>query len=91
MVGTSSLVFPAGSFMPVGSRFDFAGTVGTAVVNMRIAEKSGEVKFSLMAKGVDLTDTSNPVGVSFQIGDDAGETSVRLKGVLNLGGGKRDR
>ena len=62
-----------------------------AVVTMRIAEKSGEVKFSLMAKGVDLSDTSNPVSVRVQIGDDGGGTSVRLKGVLNLGGGKRDR
>ncbi len=48
----------------------------------------GDVEFSNMAKGVDLTDTSNPVGVGPQIGDDAGETSVRLQGALNLGGGK---
>ncbi len=91
VVGTSSLVFPAGSFIPVGSKFNFAGNVGMAVVTMRIAEKSGEAKFSLMAKGVDLSDTSNPVSVRVQIGDDGGGTSVRLKGVLNLGGGKRDR
>lgn len=83
-VGTATLVIPAGSFIPIGSKFQFEGSVGSSEVKMKIGGDTGEILFSLKAEGVDLTDTSNPVSIKLQIGDDAGETSVRTQGVLNF-------
>lgn len=81
-VGTATLVIPAGSFIPTGSKYLFEGHVGSSEVKMKIGGNSGEIAFSLKAKGLDLTDTSNPVSVELQIGDDAGETLVRMHGNL---------
>ncbi len=85
-VGTATLIIPPDSFIPVGAKFLFEGHVGPSVVKMKIGGNSGEISFLIAAQGVDLTDTSNPINISLHIGDDAGETSVRMQGNLRSGG-----
>jgi hypothetical protein len=75
-------------FEQTSSRFEFDGHIGTAAVKMRIAEKAGEIKFSIVVKGVALSDTGNPIGIGLQIGNDGGRTRERLQGVLYLGRGR---
>ncbi len=87
-VGTSSIVIPSPfSFAEeTAGRFKFNGTVNGSDVEMNI-KKSGfnTFDFKIKVKGTDLTDTSNPVDVGLTIGNDAGTTNVRLKGVLMFG------
>ncbi len=84
-VGTSSIAIPAGLFMPVGSRFEYEGTIYGAKVKMKIKETHSDVfEFKMKAKGLSVTDISNPVAITLRIGDDIGTAMVRLKGKLQF-------
>ncbi|MFQ5932309.1 MAG: hypothetical protein ACE5MM_07865, partial [Nitrospiraceae bacterium] len=84
-VGTSSITIPTGSFVPMGSRFEFEGTIDGAKVKMKIKETHSDVfKFKVKAKGLSVTDISNPVEITLRIGDDAGRATGRLEGKLKL-------
>ena len=81
--GTASVVIPAGSFVAVGSKFQFQGIISGVDVKMQIGETTpGVFEFKVWARGLNLTDTANPVKIQLRIGDDFGTGSVRLDGVL---------
>ncbi len=84
-VGTSSITIPAGLFLPVGSRFEYEGTIHGVKVKMKIKETHSDVfEFKVKAKGLSVTDISNPVAITLRIGDDIGTAMVRLKGKLRF-------
>lgn len=85
-VGTYRLTIPAGSFNETGPGvFRFVGTINNAPVNMRIRALDVDIfSFKLTVRDVDLTGTANPVDIKLRVGDDMGETSIRLKGLLRV-------
>jgi len=84
-VGPSMVTIPEGSFMAMGSQYKFDGVLSGVKVKMKIKEIGFEkFSFRVKAKGIDLTDTSNPVDIVLEIGDDVGFTNVRLGGKLKL-------
>lgn len=84
IVGTSALTIPAGSFIEEKlGKFEFEGTINDAFVEMVIKEITWDAfKLKVIAEGVDLTNTSNPVDIGVTIGDDTGTANIRLKGKL---------
>ena len=83
-VGNSSISIDDG-FVAVGSGFVFKGTVDGAQVKMKIKNTHWDVfKFKVKAKGLSITDISNPVEITLQVGDDRGTASVRLDGELEF-------
>ncbi len=86
-VGTSTIAIPPGSFVehPAGTgRFRFIGPINGAYVRMKIRWiDDNTFHFRIMVNGVDLTGTANPVLVRLVVGDDIGQSSVRLKGELS--------
>ena len=83
-VGTSSISIDDG-FVAVGSGFEFEGTVDSAQVKVKIKNTHADVfKFKVKAKGLSVTDISNPVEITLRIGDDIGTAPVRLEGKLKL-------
>jgi YVTN family beta-propeller protein len=77
-VGTYTVTVPAGSFKagPKGT-FTFAGTIGGVALQIRIAALgAGTYSIQVDASGVNLTGLTNPVAVTFSIGDNRGTTSV---------------
>jgi hypothetical protein len=87
-VGTSNLEIPAGSFFKEGKRkFKFKGKIDDVDVYMRIETlKSNGFRFMTWIKGIDLTDTPNPVPIRLYIGDDMGHTDIWLSGMLKYNG-----
>lgn len=85
-VGTSNLEVPAGSFFETGKRkYKFTGKLGDVHVHMNIkAVKYDKFGFMAWLRGVDLTDTPNPVPIGLSIGDDRGLTDIWLPGILIL-------
>lgn len=85
-VGTSNLEIPAGSFFQVRKRkYKFIGNIGDVRVHMSLKTlKSNTFRFMAWIKGIDLTDTSNPVPIGLYIGDDMGQTDIWLSGILKL-------
>ncbi len=84
-VGTSSIVIPSPySFVEeTAGKFKFEGPINGAHVKMKIVETdTNTFAFRIKGRGVDLTGTSNPVDVVLIIGDDGGQSSIRLKGEL---------
>ncbi len=82
--GTATVAIPAGSFTEKGSgKSKFKGPIDGADVKMEIKHALGDTfHFRVEAKGVDLTDTANPMDITLTIGDDRGTASIRLKGKL---------
>lgn len=88
MVGTSTLTIPAGSFelKKHGRRFEFEGQVDGVAVDARI-ETAGprSFRYTVRAKGVDLTDSAIPIDFGLRIGvDDFGRTMIPLRGELKF-------
>jgi hypothetical protein len=85
-VGTSNLEIPAGSFVKMGKRkYKFIGGVGDVSVHMSQKRlKSNGFRFTAWIKGIDLTDTPNPVPIGLHIGNDMGQTDIWLSGILIL-------
>ncbi len=86
IVGASSIEIPPGSFKqkPPGT-FKFMGLIPDTDVYVRMKIQwidDNTFKFKIMARGVDLTGTSNPVDVGLAVGNDVGQLSIRLKGLL---------
>ena len=86
-VGTSSIVIPSpNSFVEktVG-KFKFKGTINGADVKMEIEELDfNTFNFIIKAKGIDLTGICNSVDVKLIIGNDEGQSNIRLKGMLKF-------
>ncbi len=84
-VGTSTIVIPPGSFEEkTAGKYKFKGKIDGAHVKMKIEETGfNTFAFRIKGRGVDLTGTSNPVSVRLVVGDDIGQSSIRLKGELN--------
>lgn len=83
-VGILSITIDDG-FVAVGSGFAFEGTINGAEVKMTIRNPHWDVfKFKVKAKGLSITDISNPVEITLQVGDDRGTASVRLEGELEF-------
>ena len=85
-VGTSNLEIPTGSFFKMGRRkYKFIGKIGDVRVHMSIKTlKSNGFGFMAWIKGIDLTDTPNPIPIGLHIGDDMGQTDIWLSGILKL-------
>lgn len=85
-VGTSNLEIPAGSFLKIGKRkYKFIGKIGDVRVHMSIKTlKSNGFGFMAWIRGIDLTDTPNPVPIGLHIGDDMGQSDIWLSGILTL-------
>jgi len=84
-VGTASVTILAGSFVEDGSKFKFKGAISGVDVKMKIEETDiNTFKFKVKAKGVDLTDTANPLEVRLIVGDDAGMANEWLEGELEF-------
>lgn len=85
-VGTSNLEIPAGSFLKIGKRkYKFIGKIDDVRVHMNIKTfKSNGFGFMARIRGIDLTDTPNPVPIGLYIGDDMGQTDIWLSGILTL-------
>ncbi len=84
-VGTSSIVIPSPYLFveETAGKYKFEGKIDGVDVKMKIVGTFDTFNFKIMAKGVDLTGTPNPVDVELIIGDDIGQSSIRLKGELN--------
>lgn len=92
-VGTSSIVIPSPFAFAeeTAGRFKFKGAVNGADVKMEIKETNfNTFGFKVRAKGVDLTGTCNPVDIEIIVGDDAGQTDIRLNGLLKVDDGSSD-
>jgi len=87
-VGTSTLVIPAGSFAVTRSgEYRFKGKINSTDIDMRIRPFNLQMfKFTIDTRGVDLTDTTNPVDVGLTLGDDIGKATTRLQGQLKMPG-----
>jgi hypothetical protein len=89
-VGTSSIVIPSPfSFEEeTAGRFKFKGIVNDADVKMEIKETDfNTFEFKVRVKGVALTGTCNPVDIEIIVGDDEGQTNIRLNGLLKIDDG----
>ena len=83
-VGSTSISIDDG-FVAVGSGFEFEGTIGGVDVKMEIEQTDIDTfEFKVKAKGLSITDISNPVEITLRIGDDIGTAPVRLEGKLKL-------
>ena len=85
-MGTSTLEIPVGSFCKIGkSKYKFIGEIDDVSVHMSLKTLKSNA-FELMAwiRGIDLTDTPNPVPIGLYIGGDMGETDIWLSGILTL-------
>ena len=83
-VGTSVIEIPAGSFTEVEPGFfEFKGVIKGAEVNFAIIETDdGLLVFEVVAEGVDLSETANPVAFNLIIGDNENSALIRLNGEL---------
>jgi len=84
LLGTSTLEIPAGSYHETRpGKFVFDGVIDGISVESKIKLIDSEVYlFKVVTEGIDLSDTSNPINLELVIGDDKGETEVRLEGTL---------
>ena len=81
-IGSYTQVLPAESFDCRGAECVYVGEgpgITRAVIGDRVMAFKGE--------GIDLAGTANPVEVTVEIGNDIGETDVRLQGNLALPNG----
>ncbi len=83
-VGTSVIEIQAGSFTEGDfGLIKFNGEVNGAEVGLKIGERDdGSFEFNVVADGVDLTETLNPLSIEFRIGNDEGEAVIRLDNEL---------
>lgn len=75
--GTTTLELPPGSFACMADACTFEGP-GPGITRALLTEKS----IAIAASGLDLSGTPNPVAVGVQIGNDRGEGSCRMEGVI---------
>ncbi len=83
-VGTSVIEIQAGSFTEGDfGLIKFNGEVNGAEVELKIGERDdGSFEFNVVADGVDLTETLNPLSIEFRIGNDEGGAVIRLNNEL---------
>jgi hypothetical protein len=82
--GTVALTIPAGSFqLDDEGRYLWEGELDGAEV-VAVFEDRGidGIAFAIDVKSIDLSGTANPTSVSLTIGNDWGETTERLEGLL---------
>lgn len=85
-VNTYTLTIPSGSFLEerIGE-FEFEGTINGTEVKLKILAISGNMfEFKVEARGIDLTGTANLVNIKLFVGNDIGESNIRLVGELKL-------
>ena len=81
--GTAEITIPAGSFDRHGFRYSYDGTIGGATVASEFEDIGGDsFNFVFRVESTDLSGTSNPLTVSLRVGNDSGETTERLHGLL---------
>ncbi len=84
-VGLVNILVAAGDFEEKNGDFEFEGELDGAEVEFKIElDSTNEYSFKLKVDGFDLTGTSNLLDVGLIIGDDFGDTTIRLKGELGL-------
>jgi len=85
IVGTASVIIPAGSFEENAGKYEFDGVVSDAEVAMEIEWLfANAFTFKVEVEGVDLTGTTNPMDIDLTIGDDTGRAGVWLIGELKF-------
>ena len=66
-------------------KYKFKGKIVDVHVHMSLkALKYNTFRFVAWIKGIDLTDTPNPVPIGLYIGNDMGQTDIWLSGILKL-------
>jgi hypothetical protein len=83
-VGHSGVTIPGNLLVPSGAKFTFAGNVDGTDVSLVIKAVAGGFEFRVTLSGLTLVNARNPTFVGLRIGDDLGEATVRLQGVLRL-------
>jgi hypothetical protein len=82
-IGSLELTIPAGSFFASRDTYTWEGTIGGVHVRAQFEDLgSGEYAFFFDADNADLSGMSNPTTYRLTIGNDYGETEVRLRGQL---------
>jgi hypothetical protein len=80
--GTYTETLSAGAFDCTGSDCVYESRGGPGISRATISD--GFLEFR--SRHVDLSDTTNPIDISVQIGNDSGDASARLGGPLHLCG-----
>jgi len=80
-IGTYSVTIPGGSFTQEGKRaYVFRGTIGGTALEIRInPTRRNGYEFQARGNGANLEGIASPVTIALTIGDDTGDTQVRIR------------
>ena len=84
-VGSSRIIIPENSFTRNNSGvFILKEIINGIKLGIKLKERKGQVIFNAAVRGVDLSESMNPINVLVAVGDDRGVTEAKLEGALSL-------